>query len=27
LPYAHEALVADRADAADQQFAVEDGKA
>lgn len=26
LPYAHEALVADRADAADQQFAVDDAR-
>lgn len=27
LPYAHETFVADRADAADKQFAVEDGEA
>lgn len=27
LPYAHKAFVADRADAADKQFAVEDGEA
>ena len=27
LPYAHESFVTDRADAADKQFAVEDGEA